>query len=114
MNIIEAYEAVRRGEKVERVWSDGHTMEVILSCGILIYNDDYGAVVPVLDVTISVGSFRIKPKKVKKWRWIMGTLDGKLDNLEITTHHYSEEDKERLGLLQKIDCTEIEEEVQVR
>jgi len=51
-------------------------------------------------------SYRIKPKTVKKWRWISSTIQG----LIITIDHYTMDEGFQHGYLQHIDSTMIEVE----
>jgi hypothetical protein len=107
MNIIEAYKALQEGKWV--CYHSGHRVRIHPDNGYLTFEHSDTALVATAKA-LQEDAFYVKKQKVKKWRWVMGTVDGKLDNLEVTTYHYSEEDKERLGLLQKIEATEIEVE----
>lgn len=51
--------------------------------------------------------YRLKPKaKVKKWRWVFKDYG----SLEITNSHYTESQAAFMNLLEKVVCSEMEED----
>jgi hypothetical protein len=82
MNIIEACEAIERGERVQRVYGNGSKYEIVLSCsGTPVYRDASYGTVPITTVTRRQGAFEIitKPKKryrVKSFKQLVAECDG--------------------------------------